>query len=286
MNRERLITYSQLMRIDKPIGTFLLLWPTWWALWVASGGVPPLPVLAIFTLGTFLMRSAGCVVNDYADRDFDGAVDRTRQRPFPRGAVSKKEALLLATGLALLAGLLILPLNHLTWAMSLPALFLAVSYPFTKRFFAVPQAYLGLAFGFGIPMAFAAIQDTIPLVAWWMFVANAFWTVAYDTCYAITDRPDDLKIGIKTSAITFGRHDVLAVGICHATFLLLMALLGPQLGMGWPYLAGLVVAAVLIGIQMGQIRGRDRAVCFKVFLDNNRVGLAIFVGIVIDYALR
>ncbi|MBE5527535.1 4-hydroxybenzoate octaprenyltransferase [Laribacter hongkongensis] len=282
MNRQRLLDYCQLMRIDKPIGTLLLLWPTLWALWLAADGLPPLDILAIFVAGTFLMRAAGCVVNDLADRDIDGAVERTRQRPFARGAVTPREALLLAAGLALLALLIALPLNRLALLLTLPALFLAVTYPFTKRFFPIPQAYLGLAFGFGIPMAFAAVQGHIPPEGWWLFVANIFWVLAYDTCYAITDKPDDLKIGIRTSAITFGRFDVAAVALCQGLFLLLMAMLGRHLHLGWPFTAGLAVAAALIGVQLARIRSRDRAVCFAAFLDNNRVGLAVFAGIVLS----
>jgi 4-hydroxybenzoate polyprenyltransferase len=212
---QRLDEYKKLMRLDKPIGILLLLWPTLWALWVAGAGRPALGVVAIFVVGTVLMRSAGCVINDYADKDFDGHVERTRNRPLAARRVRPGEALLLAAGLALLSFLLVLPLNGLTIALSVPAVFLAGSYPFTKRFLAIPQAYLGIAFGFGIPMAFAALQGEVPLVAWVMLLANVFWAVAYDTEYAMVDRPDDLKIGIKTSAITFGRFDVAAVMACY-----------------------------------------------------------------------
>ncbi|KZE30025.1 4-hydroxybenzoate octaprenyltransferase [Crenobacter luteus] len=281
--RERLAVYAQLMRIDKPIGTLLLLWPTWWGLWLAAGGWPGWTLFLIFTGGTFLMRSAGCVVNDYADRDFDGAVERTRNRPFARGAVTKKEALLLAAGLTLAALLLILPLNALTLLLSLPAAFLAASYPFTKRFFPIPQAYLGIAFAFGIPMAFAAIQNQVPFVAWLTLVASAFWTVAYDTAYAMVDKPDDLKLGtIKTSAITFGDYDVAAVMACQAVFLALMGMVGHVAGLAWPYYAGLAAAAALALSQYPAVASRDRARCFKAFLDNNRVGAAIFAGIALS----
>ncbi|MCB1945171.1 MAG: 4-hydroxybenzoate octaprenyltransferase, partial [Thauera sp.] len=201
---DKLPHYARLMRIDKPIGTLLLLWPTLWALWIAAEGWPPLYILAIFIAGTFLMRSAGCVINDYADRDFDGHVERTRNRPLATGVVSPGEALALAAVLSAAAFVLVLPLNTLTILLSVPALLLAGSYPFTKRFFAIPQAYLGIAFGFGIPMAFAAVTGTVPATGWLMLLANIFWAVAYDTEYAMVDRPDDLKIGIKTSAITFG----------------------------------------------------------------------------------
>lgn len=286
LSRDKLLAYSQLMRLEKPIGSLLLLWPTLSALWIAAGGVPAWHLIAIFSLGTVLMRSAGCVINDYADRHFDGAVERTRQRPFARGAVSEKEALWLAAGLAFAAFLLILPLNAATWLASLPAVFLAVTYPFTKRFFPIPQLYLGLAYGFGIPMAFAATLGHVPLEGWWLFGASAFWTLAYDTWYAIVDKPDDLKLGtIKTSAITFGRYDVAMTMLCHAIHLGLLAALGVHLGRGVWFYAGLVAAAVLVAEQFRIARGRDRAACFKAFLDNNRVGLAIFAGLALDYGL-
>ncbi len=284
--KDRLAVYLQLARLDKPIGILLLLWPTLWALWLAGNGHPGVDLVVIFTLGTVLMRSAGCVINDYADRHFDAHVARTAQRPFARGAVSEREALWLACGLAALAFMLVLPLNALTWWMSLPALFLAGSYPFTKRFLAIPQAYLGLAFGFGIPMVFAATQDAIPPLAWLMLLANVFWTIAYDTAYAMVDRPDDLKIGIRTSAITFGRFDVLAVMACHCLFLALMGAVGAQAGLGAGYFAGLAAAAMLVMDQYRMIRARDRQHCFTAFLANNRIGLVVFAGIVLDYWLR
>ncbi|TDR81452.1 4-hydroxybenzoate octaprenyltransferase [Paludibacterium purpuratum] len=284
--RQRLALYCQLMRIDKPIGTLLLLWPTLWAIWIASNGHPPLAILAIFVLGTFLMRSAGCVINDYADRDFDGQVARTSGRPFARKAVSGREALLLATGLALLSLLLILPLNALTLELSVIAVLVAASYPFTKRFFPLPQAYLGIAFSFGIPMAFAAITGTVPGTAWLLTLATGFWVVAYDTAYAMADKPDDLKIGIKTSAITFGDHDVLAIMLCHAVFLLLLSWLGLQWRFGNTFYVFVLFSVILIIIQYREIKGRDRQRCFKVFLDNNRVGAALFAGIALDYLLR
>ena len=284
--RQRLSEYEKLMRLDKPIGILLLLWPTLWALWVASDGRPAAWVVAIFVVGTVLMRSAGCVINDYADKDFDGHVERTRNRPLAARRISPKEALGLAAGLSLLSFLLVLPLNGLTIAMSVPAVFLAGSYPYTKRFLAIPQAYLGIAFGFGIPMAFAAFQNDIPLVAWVMLLANVFWAVAYDTEYAMVDRPDDLKIGIKTSAITFGRFEVTAIMICYALTLLLLGWAGLATGAGAPFLAGLAVAAGLMGYHYTLIRDRDRPRCFKAFLHNNWVGGAIFAGWVADYLLR
>ena len=282
----RLQRYARLMRIDKPIGTLLLLWPTLWALWLAADGFPPLHLLLIFALGTLLMRSAGCVINDYADRDFDGHVERTRDRPLATRAVSTTEALLLAAVLALLSLLLILPLDALVIWLSVPALFLAVSYPYTKRFLAIPQAYLGVAFGFGIPMAFAAVQGEVPAVAWLMLLANVAWAVAYDTEYAMVDRPDDLKIGIRTSAITFGRHDVAAVMACYALAFGLLALVGLLTGRGVHYHVGLGVAAILAGYHFLLIRDRDRERCFKAFRHNNWVGLAIFAGVLIDDLVR
>jgi 4-hydroxybenzoate polyprenyltransferase len=283
---ERLVLYEKLMRLDKPIGILLLLWPTLWALWIASAGQPGWLLTWIFALGTVLMRSAGCVVNDYADRDFDRHVERTRDRPLTAGKVSAKEALLLAAGLAICAFLLILPLPRLVWWLACVALFLAVSYPFTKRFFAIPQAYLGIAFGFGIPMAFAAVQEALPPIAWLLLAANIVWAVAYDTEYAMVDRDDDLRIGIKTSAITFGRFDVAAVMLCYALTLALLALAGRQLGYGVFYYAGLAAAAAIAGYHYTLIRGRERMACFKAFLHNNWFGAAVFAGIVGELNLR
>ena len=282
---DKLPHYARLMRIDKPIGTLLLLWPTLWALWIAAEGWPPLHILAIFIVGTFLMRSAGCVINDYADRDFDGHVERTRNRPLATGAVSPGEALALAAGLSAAAFVLVLPLNTLTILLSVPALLLAGSYPFTKRFFAIPQAYLGIAFGFGIPMAFAAVTGTVPATGWLMLLANIFWAVAYDTEYAMVDRPDDLKIGIKTSAITFGRHDVLAVMLCYAAAFAQLAVVGVLAGLGFAWYLGLVVACAIAGDHYTLIRARERADCFKAFRHNNWVGGAIFAGLFLDFLL-
>ena len=283
---DKLPHYIRLMRIDKPIGTLLLLWPTLWALWLAAEGWPPLHILVIFTIGTFLMRSAGCVINDYADRDFDGHVERTKNRPLATKSVSPREALLLAAGLSLLSFVLILPLDPLVIWLSVPALFLAASYPFTKRFFAIPQAYLGIAFGFGIPMGFAAVAGEVPAVAWLMLLANVFWAVAYDTEYAMVDRPDDLKIGIKTSAITFGRFDVLAVMLCYAAALGLLAVVGMMTGAGAAYYLGLAAAAAIAGYHYTLIRTRERADCFKAFRHNNWLGAAVFAGIFVDQLLR
>ena len=273
------------MRLDKPIGTLLLLWPTMWALWIASEGQPSPFLVWIFALGTLLMRSAGVVMNDYADRHFDPHVERTRNRPLAAGVVSEKEAILLAGVLTLLSFLLILPLHRLVWLLSVVAVFLAASYPLTKRFLAVPQAYLGVAFGFGIPMAFAAQLYTVPPLAWVMLAANIFWAIGYDTCYAMVDREDDLKIGIKTSAITFGRYDVAAVMLCYAVTLAILAWVGAQAGRGVFFYAGLAAAAGMMLRHFFWIRGRERMPCFRAFMDNNWVGAAIFAGLFADYAL-
>jgi 4-hydroxybenzoate polyprenyltransferase len=283
--RQRLDAYERLMRLDKPIGTLLLLWPTMWAVWIAAEGAPSLFIVWIFALGTLLMRSAGVVMNDYADRHFDLHVERTKNRPLTAGIVSEREALLLAGGVSLCAFLLILPLHKRVWALSVVALFLAASYPLTKRFLAIPQAYLGIAFGFGIPMAFAAQLYTVPPLAWAMLLANIFWAIGYDTCYAMVDRDDDLKIGIKTSAITFGRFDVAAVMACYAMTLLILAWVGAQAGRGIYFYAGLAVAAGMMLRHWFWIRGRERMPCFRAFMDNNWVGAAIFAGLFADYVL-
>lgn len=275
--------YLRLLRLDKPIGILLLMWPTLWGLWFAAGGLPPLHILAIFIAGVILMRSAGCAINDYADRDFDLHVERTRLRPLATGEVSQREALLIAGGLALLAFLLILPLNRLVVMLSVPALFLAASYPFTKRFFAIPQAYLGIAFGFGIPMAYAAVRGAVPVEAWLLLLANLFWSVAYDTEYAMVDRADDLKIGIRTSAITFGRFDVFAVGFCYVAALGLLAWVGWQLDLGVLFLSGLLVALGIAAYHLWLIRKREASACFRAFLHNTWFGFAIFAGLALEY---
>jgi 4-hydroxybenzoate polyprenyltransferase len=276
---DRINVYEKLMRLDKPIGILLLLWPTLWALWLAVRGMPAWTVLTIFLLGTVLMRSAGCVINDYADRDFDPHVARTRERPLAAKRISTTEALILAAVLTLIAFLLVLKLNRLTILLSLGALFVAVSYPFTKRFFVLPQAYLGIAFSFGIPMAYAAQLSAVPLSAWILVIANIFWTIAYDTQYAMVDRADDQQIGIRTAAILFGRFDVTVVMLCHAIFVSILAALGWYLQLLWPYYVGLAAAAVLIAQQHRLIRDRQPARCFRAFLDNNWVGAVIFAGI-------
>ncbi|WP_026035852.1 4-hydroxybenzoate octaprenyltransferase [Cupriavidus sp. BIS7] len=282
----RLALYARLLRMDKPIGTLLLLWPTLWAMWMAAGGAPGWSLFWIFSIGTFLMRSAGCAINDWADRDFDKHVKRTKERPLTAGLIAGWEALALAGGLSLVAFALILPLNGLTKWLAVVAVILAGTYPFFKRFFAIPQAYLGIAFGFGIPMAFAAIQDQVPFVAWLMLLANVFWAIAYDTAYAMVDRDDDLLLGMKTSAITFGRFDVAAIMICYAAFLGLMAWVGTLIGLGWPYFAGLAAAAVLAGYHYTLIRERDRMKCFAAFRHNNWLGACVFAGTAVAYLLR
>ncbi len=276
---ERLTEYEKLMRLDKPIGILLLAWPTLWGLWLSSAGRPDWIVLWVFVIGLVLMRSAGCVVNDYADRHFDPHVERTKNRPLAAGRVSEKEALILAGVLALTAFVLILPLkNRLLIELSVAAAFLAASYPYTKRFLAIPQAYLGIAFGFGIPMSYAAHLDAVPPIAWLLMAANVFWAIAYDTEYAMVDRADDLKIGIKTSAITFGRHDVAAVMLCYGITLALLGFVGRELHLGWPFYLGLAAAGGVAAYHYTLIKARDPARCFKAFLHNNWFGAAVFAG--------
>jgi 4-hydroxybenzoate polyprenyltransferase len=282
----KLALYFRLIRLDKPIGILLLLWPTLAALWLASSGQPDWRLLIIFCAGTVLMRSAGCAINDYADRDFDKHVQRTAQRPLTSGQIAPWEALLVAAVLALLAFVLILPLNALTKQLSVAALLIAASYPYFKRFFAIPQAYLGIAFGFGIPMAFAAIQATVPPAAWLLLVGNVFWAIAYDTEYAMVDREDDLKIGIRTSAITFGRYDVAAVMVCYGVALGIVLAVGWQFGLRSWFVAGVLVALGCAMYHYTLIRERDRMRCFAAFRHNNWLGAAVFAGIAIDYAMR
>ena len=282
----RLALYVRLIRLDKPIGILLLLWPTLSALWFASNGKPDCMLVAIFTLGTGLMRSAGCAINDFADRDFDKHVKRTAERPLTSGKIAAWEAVMVAAVLTLLAFALILPLNALTKELSVAAVVIAASYPYFKRFFAIPQAYLGIAFGFGIPMAFAAVQDQVPPAAWLLLIGNIFWAVAYDTEYAMVDRDDDLKIGIKTSAITFGRFDVRAVMLCYAISFAIMLTVGWQYGLRAWFIAGLAVATACALYHYMLIRKRDRMRCFAAFRHNNWLGAAVFAGIALDYALR
>jgi 4-hydroxybenzoate polyprenyltransferase len=280
----KLALYFRLIRADKPIGILLLLWPTLWALWMASGGRPDPAILTIFVLGTALMRSAGCAINDYADRDFDRHVKRTAERPLTSGRIKGWEAVMVAVVLAIASFLLILPLNALTKQLSVVAVIVAGSYPYFKRFFAIPQAYLGIAFGFGIPMAFAAVQGHVPAVAWWLLVANVFWSVAYDTAYAMVDRDDDIKLGMRTSAITFGRFDVAAIMFCYAMALGIDLVCGWMLGLRWWFVAGVVVAAGMALYHYTLIRERDRMKCFAAFRHNNWLGAALFAGVALDYA--
>jgi 4-hydroxybenzoate polyprenyltransferase len=270
--------YAQLVRIDKPIGTLLLLWPTLWAIFAASQGTPDLHILVVFILGTVLMRAAGCAMNDYFDRDVDKFVKRTEHRVLTSGKITPKEALYVAATLGALAFLLVLTLNTLTIGLAFIAAFLAVTYPLFKRFFAIPQAYLGIAFGFGIPMGFAAVTGTIPAVAWVMLVANIFWAMAYDTEYAMVDRDDDLKLGLKTSAITFGQYDVMIVALCYGVTLLLLAWCGILLAYGWPFYAGLLAATAIATKHIMVIRHRERDPCFWAFKNNNILGGVIFLG--------
>lgn len=279
----RLDAYERLVRLDKPIGALLLLWPTLWAVWLAAGGRPHLGIVLVFLLGTLLMRSAGCAINDYADREFDPHVERTRRRPLAAGEITPREALMVAVVLAALAFGLVLFLNRFAILLSFVGLGIAVLYPFTKRFFALPQAMLGVAFGFGIPMAYAAIQDRLPLECWMLFAANFFYAFAYDTEYAMVDRDDDARIGIHTSALTLGRWDVAAVMACYALMLALLAAVGYVAGLAWPFYAGLAAAAAMMVHHWRLIRSRSREGAFKAFMHNNWVGAAVFAGIWFGY---
>jgi 4-hydroxybenzoate polyprenyltransferase len=283
---DRLKLYVKLVRLDKPIGILLLLWPTLSALWIASNGHPQFNHLLIFILGTVLMRSAGCAINDFADRDFDKHVQRTAERPLTSGKIKSWEALMVALVLALISFALILPLNTLTKQLSVVAVIVAGSYPYFKRFFAIPQAYLGIAFGFGIPMSFAATNDQVPMLAWVLLIANVFWAIAYDTEYAMVDREDDLKIGIKTSAITFGELDVAAIMLSYTINLLLIAYCGWQIHLGSYFYLGLLGAAACAAYHYTLIKDRQRMPCFAAFRHNNWLGAAVFGGIALDYYMR
>lgn len=280
ITRERLTAYAELMRLDKPVGIYLLLWPTLSALWFAAGGPPPFGILAIFVLGTVLMRSAGCVINDFADRRVDGHVERTRGRPLASGRVTAKEALVLFALLALLALAIAWPLNAAALWLSVPAVAIAASYPFAKRFHSLPQAHLGIAFSWGIPMAFAAVGGRVDWpMASLLMAANLCWTIAYDTLYAMVDRDDDLRIGVKSSAILFGRADLAIIGLLHAASLGLLAFAGWRVGLGAAYWVGLALAASFAANQLWRARHRDRAACFAAFLGNHRVGAVVFLGL-------
>ncbi len=283
---QRIDAYERLLRLDKPIGTLLLLWPTLTALWIASWGRPVWSLVLVMVLGTLLMRSAGCAFNDWADRDFDAKVKRTAERPLARGEIAPWEALALAALLALCAFELVWFTNRATVLLSIPALAIAVAYPFFKRFFALPQAFLGIAFSFGIPMAFAAEQGAVAPLAWALLVLNLFWVVAYDTEYAMVDRDDDARIGIRTSALTFGRYDVLAVALCYAIYIAGMVVVGYLRKYGVLYFAGLAGAAAIAVYHVRLIRTRERAACFKAFLHNHWFGLSVFAGLALDLAWR
>ena len=282
--RDRIVAYAYLIRLDKPIGTLLLLWPTLWALWLASGGFPQWHLLIIFTLGTFLMRSAGCAINDYADQDFDRHVLRTKDRPITSGKISGKEALAVAGTLALVAFLLIQPLNALTKELSFFALAVAILYPFTKRFFAIPQAVLGIAFGFGIPMAYAAVLGFIPLEAWILFIGNIFWAIAYDTAYAMVDRDDDLRLGLRTSAITFGRFDVMAIALSYSVLFLSQIWVAQLANLSNYFWVGWCLALACAVYHLKLVATRKREECFKAFRHNNWLGGFLFLGILLGLA--
>jgi len=283
--RRRLALYWSLLRGDRPIGWLLLLWPTWWALWIAAEGVPPAWILFVFSAGVWLTRSAGCVINDYADRWLDGSVERTRGRPLATGAVSGREALAVFAVLMLAAFALVLTLNRLTVLLSVAGLFLAATYPYLKRYTYLPQVYLGMAFGWGIPMGFAAVQGTVPPVAWLLYGANILWSTAYDTWYAMVDRDDDIKVNSKSTAILFGEMDLVAQGVLYTLFFIALALVGRHAGLGAIYWAGLGVAVLLVAWEFMLARYRDREACFRAFLHNHWVGMAVFAGIALDYAL-
>lgn len=283
LTQNKLLAYHRLMRTDKPIGALLLLWPSLWALWVATPGMPPLWILGVFVAGVWLMRAAGCVVNDYADRKFDGHVKRTANRPLPSGQVTGKEARVLFIVLVLLSFLLVLTLNTMTILLSVAALALAWVYPFMKRYTHLPQVVLGAAFGWSIPMAFAAVSESLPLSCWLMFLANILWAVAYDTQYAMVDRDDDLKIGIKSTAILFGRQDKLIIGILQVAVLALMVAIARLNGLNWEFYWSILVAGLLFAYQQKLIAKREREACFKAFMNNNYVGLVLFLGLVMSY---
>ena len=284
---QRIDAYERLVRLDKPIGILLLLWPTLSALWIAERGRPDLTLILVFTLGTIVMRCAGCAFNDWADRRFDAHVQRTANRPLARGEIAPWEALAVAAGFALTGFLLVvLATNRTTILLSFAALAIAIVYPFFKRFFALPQAFLGIAFSFGIPMAFAAANDNVPPLGWWLLAINLVWVIAYDTEYAMVDRDDDLRLGLRTSALTFGRFDVLAVAVCYAVYLAGMAWIGQGQKFGIGYWAGLAVALLIAIYHVWLIRTRDRDACFRAFLGNHWLGLAVYAGVVADHAVR
>ncbi|MEY0232406.1 4-hydroxybenzoate octaprenyltransferase [Providencia manganoxydans] len=275
--------YSRLMRIDRPIGSLLLLWPTYWALWIAAQSIPSLHILIVFTAGVFLMRAAGCVINDFADRHFDGHVERTKHRPLPSGDVTEKEAKLLFTGLVGLSFLLVLTLNAMTIWLSIAGLALAWVYPFVKRVSHLPQVVLGAAFGWSIPMGFSAVSESLPLVCWLLFLVNILWSVIYDTQYAMVDRNDDLKIGVKSTAILFGQYDKLIIGILQVVMVGVLVAIGLLANLGIAYYVALLLSGLLFVYQQKLMVNRERAPCFKAFMNNNYVGFILFVGIFLSY---
>lgn len=285
MSKATLGAYARLMRLDKPVGIYLLLWPTMWALLMAAQGLPPLNILVIFVAGVVVMRSAGCVINDYADRKVDGSVKRTAARPLATGEVTPKQALTLFGGLIALAFVLVLFLNWQTIALSVVALLLASSYPFMKRYTHLPQVVLGAAFGWAIPMAFMAVLETVPAYAWWLFVANLLWTVAYDTMYAMVDRDDDLQIGVKSTAILFGKNDVRIIMLLQANALIILWCIGFIIDATWPYYGAILFSALLCVRQYQLIKRRQREGCFKAFLENHYIGLAITLGTALHFYL-
>jgi len=280
--RTKLSLHWQLVRGDRPIGWLLLPWPTWWALWLAAGGLPPWWTLVVFSLGVWLTRSAGCILNDYADRWLDPQVERTRERPLATGAVKGREALLLCAALLLLAFALVLTMNRLTVLMSLVAVLLAASYPYLKRYTHLPQVYLGMTFGWGIPMAFAAVLGEVPAIGWVLYAANIVWATAYDTWYAIVDREDDIRAGSKSTAILFGRYDLMIQALLYGLMLALLGVVGWLAGLGVIYWAGLMIATILVAWEFKITRQRERAACFRAFLHNHWVGMVVFAGIALD----
>ncbi len=275
--------YSRLMRIDRPIGSLLLLWPTYWALWIAAQSIPSLHILIVFTAGVFLMRAAGCVINDFADRHFDGHVERTKHRPLPSGDVTEKEAKILFAALVGLSFLLVLTLNAMTIWLSIAGLALAWIYPFVKRVSNLPQVVLGAAFGWSIPMGFSAVSESLPFVCWLLFLVNILWSVIYDTQYAMVDRDDDLKIGVKSTAILFGQYDKLIIGVLQVVMVGLLVAIGLLAQLGITYYVCLLLAALLFVYQQKLMVNRERAPCFKAFMNNNYVGFILFIGIFLSY---
>ncbi|MCA6219338.1 4-hydroxybenzoate octaprenyltransferase [Photorhabdus antumapuensis] len=283
MAQSKWLAYCRLLRINKPIGALLLLWPTFWALWMAGKGIPDMHILLVFTAGVFLMRAAGCAINDFADRKFDGYVERTKTRPLPSGAISEKESKILFVVLALISLGLVLTLNKMAIGLSVVGLALAWFYPFVKRFSHLPQFVLGAAYGWAIPMGFAAVSESLPLECWLLFLVNIFWSVIYDTQYAMVDRNDDLKIGIKSTAILFGRFDKLIIGLLQLAMLLVLVLVGYLMNLGGIYYWSLLLAGTLFIYQQKLIADRERTLCFQAFLNNNYVGLVLFLGIFFSY---